>query len=71
MAGLDRKDLEKWLGKIGWVAPGNRPGDETARIAVKIEGVNYCYGRWVFKVTPLAGTGSWQVDVHRVEFREE
>lgn len=71
MAGLEREDLEKWLDQVGWVAPGNRPGDDGARIAVKIIGVNYCYGRWCFKVAPLAGTGSWQVDIHRVDFKED
>lgn len=71
MAGLGRDDLERWINQVGWVAPGNRKGDEKARIAIKVKGVNYCYGRWVFKVQPLAGTGTWQVDINRVEFRED
>ena len=69
-SGLSRKDLERWLGQVGFVPPGSRRKSD-ARIAVKILGVNYAYGRWVFRVQPLAGTGSWQVDVNVVDFRDE
>lgn len=71
MAGLKREDLERWINQVGWVPPGNRSNDETCRIAVKVLGVNYAYGKWLFKVAPLAGTGSWQVDIGRVEFRDD
>ena len=70
MAGLKRKQLEEWMGKIGFVKP-NFGRTTTARIAVKVIGVNFTYGRWVFEVEPLAGTGTWQVDVNSVDFGDD
>ncbi len=58
---MSTEELSKWIDKVGWVPVGQ------AMIAVKIVGVNYGYGRWMFRVAPLAGTGSWQVGVDRVE----
>lgn len=69
MAGLKRDQLEKWMGQVGFVAPGPKSAHQEARIAVKVIGVNYGYGRWLFRVQPLAGTGSWQVAVDAVEFK--
>jgi hypothetical protein len=66
--GLSFKELEKWVGTVGWVHPTTRAADKGATIAVKVIGVNYGYGRWLFKVEPLAGTGSWQVEYNRVMF---
>jgi len=71
MAGLGSKDLKKWIGQIGFVAPGPKSAGQSARIAVKVIGVNYGYGRWLLRVEPLAGTGSWQVDYRAVEFMED
>ena len=68
---LSREKLEKWMGQIGWVPPGARSAQHDARIAVKIVGINYAYGSWLFRVEPLAGTGSWQVDVNSVDFKED
>jgi hypothetical protein len=67
--GLSLEMLAKWLGEVGWVHPS--PTQRTATIAVKVIGVNQAWGRWLFRVQPLAGTGSWQVDVDSVEFERE
>lgn len=67
--GLKLKDLQAWVGRVGWVYPERR--HKTATIAVKVIGVNFAYGRWLFEVAPLAGTGSWQTAADAVEFEPE
>jgi len=61
---LDIQKIVEWVGRVGWTAPYSKC--TTAQIAVKIVGVKFGYGRWMFEVEPLAGVGTWLVGTDRV-----
>jgi len=63
---ITMEELKDRVGAIGWVRP-NRDS-MTATIAVKVVGVNVSYGKKLYVVEPVAGTGSWQVGFEHVEF---
>ena len=66
MSEYTMEDLGKWMGQVGWVHPA--PTQRTCLIAVKVTGITWSWGRWLFTVVPLAGTGSWKVAADSVEF---
>ena len=73
---LHVEDLEKAVGKIGWVSPvdpskKHRQHGGDCFIAVKVVGVTFAWGKFLYRVEPVAGVGFWQVEHTRVFFDRE
>lgn len=69
--------LAEAVGKIGWVSPNyaervkRKKMADDCYIAVKVKGIQYSWGKYLYRVEPVAGVGSWNVEHTRVLFDRE